>query len=141
MKETCYRQIITRTFDTRFGTFLSASCACIPNGRLPACLVAGTADTEFLGNCDEGPCRSRGAAFLAPGVPEVRPNRPRRTGRKGRAARQGRAAHGYAPGNEARELRGGVELVMRFDQGAERFTGVDSGRYGCARDENRDGSM
>ena len=56
-------------------------------------------------------------------VPEGRPSRARRTARRGRAGRRARAAHG-APGDEARELRGGVELVMRFEQPAERFTGT-----------------
>ena len=56
-------------------------------------------------------------------VPEGRPSRARRTARRGRAGRRARAAHG-APGDEARELRGGVELVMRFEQAAERFAGT-----------------
>ena len=72
------------------------------------------------------------AAFVAPGRAGS-PTEPTEThGPEGTGGAAGESGARYAPGDEARELRGGVVLVMRFDQGAERFTGVDSRRQGCA---------
>ncbi len=45
-------------------------------------------------------------------------------GPEGTGGESGESGTRYAPGDEARELRGGVELVMRFEQGGERFTGT-----------------
>ena len=66
---------------------------------------------------------ARGAAVAGVFRNSDRTNRDARA-RRGRAASQARAARGTNPGDEARELRGGVELVMRFEQGAERFSGT-----------------
>ena len=45
-------------------------------------------------------------------------------GPEGMGGESGESGTRYAVGDEARELRGGVELIMRFDQGTERFTGT-----------------
>ena len=64
------------------------------------------------------------AAFLAPAC-SGSPTEPTEThGPEGTGGDEGESGTRYGPGDEARELRGGVELVMRFEQGAERFSGT-----------------
>ena len=43
---------------------------------------------------------------------------------EGTGGESGESGTRYGPADEAREVRGGVELVMRFEQGAERFAGT-----------------
>ncbi len=64
------------------------------------------------------------AAFLAPacsGSPTEPTETPGPDGTGGESAESGT---GYGPGDEAHELRGGFELLMRFEQGAKRFSGT-----------------
>ncbi len=64
------------------------------------------------------------AALLAPAC-SGSPTEPSEThGPEGTGGETGESGTRYAPGDEARELRGGVELVMRFEAAAERFTGT-----------------
>ena len=64
------------------------------------------------------------AASLAPAC-SGSPAEPSEThGPEGTGGEAGESGTRYAPGDEARELRGGVELVMRFEQPAESFTGT-----------------
>ena len=64
------------------------------------------------------------AASVAPAC-SGRPTEPSEThGPEGTGGEAGESGTRYGPGDEARELRGGVELVMRFEQAAERFTGT-----------------
>ncbi len=61
------------------------------------------------------------AALLAPAC-SGSPTEPIETrGPEGTGGEAGENGTRYAPGDEARELRGGVELVMRFEQGPRGF--------------------
>ena len=72
------------------------------------------------------------AAFFTPACSGT-PTEPteRRMARRARPEGQAGAARGttrYDPGDEARELRSGVELLMRLEQGAGRFSGTVTNR-------------
>ena len=64
------------------------------------------------------------AVLLAPAC-SGSPTEPTEThGPEGTGGESGESGTRYGPGDEACELRGGVKLVMRFEQGAERFAGT-----------------
>ena len=64
------------------------------------------------------------AAFLAVGCSGTPTALAETHGPEGTGGESGESGTQYAPGDEARELRGGVELGMRFDQGAETCSGT-----------------
>ena len=57
-------------------------------------------------------------------VPAVLTEPTETHGPEGTGGESGESGTRYGPADEARELRGGVELVMRFEQGTERFAGT-----------------
>ena len=93
--------------------------------RLPTATLALRA-RGGLGQRDEGsePLSSslrRSSHGRVPGSPTD----PTEThGPEGTTGEAGESGTRYDPGDEARELRGGVKLLMRFEQGSGRFSGT-----------------